>query len=44
MQRAISSDFNEMVMPILGLAESMLEVTGEFRPFGARVAAGGQMH
>ena len=43
MQRAISSDFNEMVMPILGLAESMLEVTGEFRPFGARVAAGGQM-
>ena len=43
MQHVISTDFNEMVLPILGLAESMLEETGEFRPFGARVAAGGQM-
>jgi hypothetical protein len=30
-------------MPLLGLAESMLEETGEFRPFGARLAAGGQL-
>jgi hypothetical protein len=43
MQYAIRTDFNGMVMPILGLAETMLEETGEFRPFGARVAAGGQM-
>ena len=43
MQHAIRSDFDEMVTPILGMAESMLEQAGEFRPFGARVAAGGQM-
>ena len=43
MQPAIRTDFNEMVMPILGMAESLLEEPGEFRPFGARVAAGGQM-
>jgi hypothetical protein len=43
MEPAIRTDFNEMVMPILGMAESLLEETGEFRPFGARVAAGGQM-
>jgi hypothetical protein len=43
MQTAIRTDFNEMVTPILGMAESMLEEAGEFRPFGARVAAGGQM-
>jgi hypothetical protein len=43
MQPAIRTDFNEMVTPLLGLAESMLEETGEFRPFGARLAAGGQL-
>ncbi len=43
MQRFISTDFNEMVTPILGLAETMLEEDGEFRPFGARLAAGGQL-
>src|ERR1700690_156032 len=43
MQREIRTDFNELVMPLLGLAERMLEESGEFRPFGARLAAGGQM-
>ena len=43
MQPAIRTDFNELVMPLLGLAETMLEETGEFRPFGARLAAGGQL-
>ena len=43
MEPAIRTDFNELVMPLLGLAESMLEETGEFRPFGARLAAGGQL-
>ena len=43
MDSAIRTDFNELVLPLLGLAESMLEETGEFRPFGARLAAGGQM-
>ena len=40
MQPEIRTDFNELVAPILGLAETMLEETGEFRPFGARLAAG----
>ncbi|MGD0248941.1 MAG: hypothetical protein ABSB75_07815 [Candidatus Limnocylindrales bacterium] len=43
MQPAIRTDFNELAMPLLGLAENMLEQTGEFRPFGARLAAGGQL-
>jgi hypothetical protein len=43
MQPAIRYDFDELVQPILGLAEAMLENEGEFRPFGARLAAGGQM-
>jgi hypothetical protein len=43
MQPAIRTDFNELVQPLLGLAETMLEETGEFRPFGARLAAGGQL-
>ena len=43
MQAEIRTDFNELVQPILGLAERMLEETGEFQPFGARLAAGGQM-
>jgi hypothetical protein len=43
MDSEIRTDFNELVVPLLGLAESMLEETGEFRPFGARVAAGGQL-
>jgi hypothetical protein len=43
MQPLIRTDFNELVAPMLGLAESMLEETGEFRPFGARLAAGGQL-
>lgn len=43
MQPAIRTDFDELVMPLLGLAESMLANSVEFRPFGARLAAGGQM-
>jgi hypothetical protein len=43
MQPSIRTDFNEMLAPMLGLAEHMLTETGEFRPFGARMAAGGQM-
>jgi hypothetical protein len=43
MQPAIRHDFNELVQPLLGLAERMLENEGEFHPFGARLAARGQM-
>jgi hypothetical protein len=43
MQAEIRTDFNDLVLPILGLAEKMLEQDGEFAPFGARLAAGGQM-
>jgi hypothetical protein len=43
MDSSIRSDFNELVAPMLGLAERRLEEDGEFRPFGARVAAGGQL-
>jgi hypothetical protein len=43
MQPEIRTDFNELVLPILGLAEKMLEESGEFQPFGARLAAGGQL-
>jgi hypothetical protein len=43
MQTAIRTDFNEMLTPLLDLAETMLEKTGEFHPFGARLAAGGQL-
>jgi hypothetical protein len=43
MQPTIRTDFNDMVTPVLGLAESMLAQSGEFRPFGARLAAGGQL-
>jgi hypothetical protein len=43
MQPAVRTDFNDLLAPLLDLAESMLEGTGEFRPFGARMAAGGQL-
>ncbi|MGA3056570.1 MAG: hypothetical protein ABSE70_00825 [Candidatus Limnocylindrales bacterium] len=43
MEQAIRTDFDELVTPLLGLAETMLEETGGFRPFGARLAAGGQL-
>jgi hypothetical protein len=43
MQPSIRTDFNELVLPILGLAEQLLEQSGEFQPFGARLAAGGQL-
>jgi hypothetical protein len=43
MEPGIRTDFNDLVVPLLGLAESMLESAGEFRPFGARLAAGGQL-
>jgi hypothetical protein len=43
MRTAIQTDFNEMLAPLLGFAESMLRDGGEFRPFGARLAAGGQL-
>ena len=39
MEPGIRTDFNELLTPMLGLAEQMLERTGEFRPFGARLAA-----
>jgi hypothetical protein len=43
MEPSIRTDFNEMLTPMLGLAERMLEQRGSFHPFGARLAAGGQM-
>lgn len=43
MEPSIRTDFNELLTPMLGLAERMLEETGEFRPFGARLAASGQL-
>jgi hypothetical protein len=43
METEIRTDFNDLVQPILGLAERMLEREGEFQPFGARLAAGGQL-
>jgi hypothetical protein len=43
MERTIRTDFDELVTPLLGLAETMLQDTGGFRPFGARLAAGGQL-
>jgi hypothetical protein len=43
MDSSIRTDFNELVVPMLGLAERRLEQEGEFRPFGARVAAGGHL-
>jgi hypothetical protein len=43
MDSSIRTDFNELVAPMLGLAERRLEEDGGFRPFGARVAAGGQL-
>jgi hypothetical protein len=43
MRTAIQTDFNEMLVPLIGFAESMLQEGGEFRPFGARLAAGGQL-
>jgi hypothetical protein len=43
MEPSIRTDFNELLTPMLGLAEQLIEQTGGFRPFGARLAAGGQM-
>ncbi len=43
MPTVIQSDFNEMLVPLIGFAESILQEGGEFRPFGARLAAGGQL-
>jgi hypothetical protein len=43
MHTAIQTDFNEMLAPLIGFAETMLQDGGEFRPFGARLAAGGQL-
>jgi len=43
MQPEIRSDFNDLVMPVLGLAEQLLEESGAFQPFGARLASSGQM-
>jgi hypothetical protein len=39
----IEADFNELLAPLLGMAEEMLEQAGKFSPFGARIAAGGQV-
>jgi hypothetical protein len=43
MEAAIQTDFNELLLPLLGLAERLLAEQGRFKPFGARVAAGGQV-
>jgi hypothetical protein len=43
MQPSIRTDFNDLLLPMLGLAEQLLEKRGGFRPFGARIAAGGQV-
>jgi hypothetical protein len=43
MYTSIRMDFNGLVRPLLDMAESLIEGQGEFKPFGARVAAGGQM-
>jgi hypothetical protein len=43
MEPTIRTDFNELLMPLLGLAEQLIEQRGQFRPFGARLAAGGQL-
>jgi hypothetical protein len=43
MRTGIQVDFNEMLGPLIGFAETMLQEGGEFRPFGARLAAGGQL-
>ena len=43
MDPSVRTDFNDLATPLLGLAENMLEQTGEFHPFGARLAAGGQL-
>jgi hypothetical protein len=43
MQPTVRHDFNELIAPILDMAESMLEVGEGFTPFGARLACGGQL-
>ncbi len=43
MEPKVRWDFNELLTPMLGAAEEMLSQTGAFRPFGARVASGGQV-
>ena len=43
MHPSVRTDFNDLLAPMLGLAERMLEDGGAFRPFGARLAAGGQL-
>ncbi len=43
MPTVIQNDFNEMLAPLIDFAETILEEGGEFRPFGARLAAGGQL-
>jgi hypothetical protein len=43
MDASIRTDFHELVTPILGLAESLIEQKGEFKPFGARLGAGGAL-
>jgi hypothetical protein len=43
MEPSVRWDFNELLAPMLGLAEQMLVDGGDFRPFGARVASGGQV-
>ena len=43
MEPSTGNDFDEMLMPMLGLAEQMLEKRGSFHPFGARLAASGSL-
>jgi hypothetical protein len=43
MEPNVRVDLNQLLSPMLGLAERMLESEGELRPFGARVASGGQV-
>jgi len=43
MEPSVRWDINELLTPMLGLAEHMLAEGAGFRPFGARVASGGQV-
>jgi len=43
MRTGIQTDFNELLKPLVGFAETLLQNGGEFRPIGARLAAGGQL-
>ena len=43
MEPRIRTDFNDLLTPMLGLAEQMIEERGSFHPFGARLASSGNL-